>query len=100
MQSCHRYLLHRTLQVVITQESEDAAKMLKCQLVRLQKRLLRGSVIVHVKGPATRHRAHRKHINLLPLSCQVAMASYQSTCAKASPVFLLKEVMYNYRKPY
>src|ERR1700747_1845758 len=52
-------LLHCAGQVVVLKPPEDAAKIMKCQLVRFQKCLLRGSQIGTMKGRATGHRTHR-----------------------------------------
>ena len=60
-------LLHRALQVVIAQQSEDTTKMVKRPLVRFQESLLRGVIIGRVERSATRHGAHRKVVNLLSL---------------------------------
>ena len=51
-------LLHRALQVVVAQQPEHSAEIVKGPLVRFQKRLLRGVKIRGVKRPAARHAAH------------------------------------------
>ena len=45
-------LLHRALQVVVAQQPEHSAEIMKSPLVRFQKRLLRGVKIRGVKPPA------------------------------------------------
>src|SRR5450759_3357025 len=48
-------LLHRALQVVVAQAAEYATEIVKCQLVRFQKGLLRGVIVGHVKRSPTGH---------------------------------------------
>src|ERR1019366_2837561 len=48
-------LLHRALQVVVAQAAEHATEIVKCQLVRFQKGLLRGVIVGHVKRSPTGH---------------------------------------------
>jgi hypothetical protein len=61
-------LLHRTRQVVITQEAEDAIEIAKRQFVCFQKRLLRGMRVSPVIRCSAGHRAHLENLQLDPLS--------------------------------
>src|ERR1700757_241763 len=64
-------LLHCARQVVVTKPPKDATEIMKCQLVCLQKCLLRGSQIGAMKGRATGHRTHREPLQLALFSPQL-----------------------------
>src|SRR5262249_21620265 len=64
-------LLYRRRKVVITQTQENTAKICESQLVRFQKRLLRGTRIRAVERSAAGHAAHRKHLQLRTLAGQI-----------------------------
>src|ERR1700734_1139627 len=57
-------LFHRTLQVVVSEQPENSAEIMKCLLVGLKKRLLRRALISPMKGRAARHAAQREHLQL------------------------------------
>ena len=61
-------LLHRTFQIVVTEHTEDAAKIVKAQLMALQKRLLVGMQVSAMKRPCTGHAAQAKHMDCRLLS--------------------------------
>ena len=64
-------LLHRTLQVVVSEQPEDSAKIMKRLLVGLEKRLLRRALIRPMKGRAAHHAAQREHLQLDRLAAQL-----------------------------
>src|SRR5580658_9686317 len=57
-------LLHRTLQVVVSEQPENAAEIMKRLLVGLKKGLLRRALIGSMEGRATDHAAQREHLQL------------------------------------
>src|SRR3954447_23094012 len=58
--------LYRTAEIVISQQSEYAAKVPECQLMRFQKRLLGRMRIRPVIRAAARHRSHTEDEHLVP----------------------------------
>ena len=73
--------LHRTLQIVVTQDFEDTAEESKCLFMSFQKSLLGRPRIGTVKRCAAYHAAHRKHLQFRRSPPRSAYASYQSTWA-------------------
>src|SRR5450631_811345 len=63
-----QHLLHRTAEIVVTQQREGAAEVRKRRLVRFQKGLLAGVRIDAMKARATGHAAHTEDKNLLPFA--------------------------------
>ena len=57
-------LLYRTLQVVISEEPKDSAKIMKRMLVSFEKCLLRWAMIRAMEGRAAHHAAQREHLQL------------------------------------
>src|SRR5207244_10791209 len=50
-------LLHRTFPIVVTEHTEDAAKIVKAQLMALQKRVLVDLQVSALTGPSNGHSA-------------------------------------------
>jgi hypothetical protein len=65
-----QHLLHRTLQVVVAQDAEDAPKISERMLVRFQKSLLRGMRVSPVESSAAGHRPHLEDLQLHPLAAE------------------------------
>src|SRR5664279_2075687 len=63
--------LHGTLQVVVTQNTEDTAKIGERQLMRFQKRLLIGVRISPMKGATAGHAAQAENVRLAGLAVEL-----------------------------
>src|SRR5215472_11533193 len=63
-------LLHRTLEVVVAKHTEDALKIGKGQLMRLEKRLRCGMSVSPMVGRTTGHRPHLEDLQLDALATQ------------------------------
>src|SRR3982750_117899 len=61
-------LLHRRRQVVVSEFAKDTTKEAEGQLMRFQKRLLRGMGERAVKRRSAGHTSHREHLQLRPLA--------------------------------
>ena len=64
-------LLHRTRKVIVAKLATHAAEVVEGQLMRIEKRLLRGSQIGVMKRRTAGHRTHRKHLQLDPFALQI-----------------------------
>src|ERR1035437_6326900 len=65
--------LYCTRQVVVAKPTENAAEVMERQLVRFQKRLLRGPQVSAMIGRSATHRTKRKHLQLNALAIQVGI---------------------------
>ena len=83
-------LLHRARQVVVAKPAEDAAEVMKRQLVGFQKRLLRGSQIGAMIGRSTGHRPHLEHLELDPLAVQIGIRFIPVDLRFHAPVVALR----------
>src|ERR1035438_4214641 len=73
-------LLDGAAQIIESKCLEHPAKVLECQFVRFQKRLLAGVWIGPMKRPAARHAAHAERIDFPHLAVDLGVGfSYQST---------------------
>src|ERR1700677_3103113 len=57
-------LLHRALQVVVSEQPENSTKIVERMLVGLEKGLLRRALIGPMEGGAADHAAQREHLQL------------------------------------
>ena len=64
-------LLHRTLKVVVPQDSKYSTEIEKRSFMRFQKRLLAGVREGAMEGSSTGHAAHAKYVGQLPLSADI-----------------------------
>ena len=92
-------LLHRALQVVVAQQPEHAAEIVKGPLVGFQKRLLRGVKIRGVKRSAAGHAAHREEVRGLAALVELHRGLVPIHLAFTAPVIALRHERLTCRQP-
>src|ERR1019366_4906213 len=74
----------------VAKPAEDAAEVMERQLVRFQKRLLRGPQIGAMIGRSAGHRTQREHLQLDPLAIQVGIGFIPIDLGFDAPVVALR----------
>jgi len=83
-------LAYCAFQIVVPQHPEYAAKILKRQLVRLQKRLLSGVQIGPMKCRAAGHRAHCEHLHFGAFASKIGLGLIPIDLSLLAPAVALR----------